>query len=426
MLHFPASVVHIPPQGPPPLANSSVDYAIMALSILRSDIIQYLPASESSGVTAKDISGHVNVSYVGSPILGAIGVGDGRTAMNMNSVGYIDASFPALFALWSESVGYVMFWFKMNVAGGWTDGVQHTIAILQVDATHNYNVRKNSDNTFVMFSRRGATIKSVALGTPRTAQWMHCALVWDTPNDTLSVYINSMLFGTQTGLGSIAGTGLTLARLGGPTPANGSSAHWIQGIGVPTQQQIETVVQPVGIVVFEGDSRSTTDKVWSGPCVGTAFASDAFMYGRRIFQSAAVSGSTTADLILRESSDIAQRRKSNDCIVVWCGVNDNTQTEAYIYNNLAAFCQTMKGAGYKVVICTEIDAAPAGWTAKYQALNAMIYADHSFADGLADLGAQPELQDHTNATYFSDGTHLTTAGYTLVANVIATVLATIG
>jgi len=114
--------------------------------------------------------------------------------------------------------------------------------------------------------------------------------------------------------------------------------------------------------------------------------------------------------------------------VLWVGVNDAAALTAQeIYDNIAARCTTARAAGWKVVVCTEIDAVAAGWTAKYQALNALLLAGYTaFADGIADLGANSELQDHTDTTYFNaDGTHLIAAGEAVVRDTVYPVLASV-
>lgn len=48
------------------------------------------------------------------------------------------------------------------------------------------------------------------------------------------------------------------------------------------------------------------------------------------------------------------------------------------------------------------------------------------ADALADLGNNANLQDATNTTYFNaDKVHLTTAGYNIVAGIVAAAIASI-
>ena len=122
-------------------------------------------------------------------------------------------------------------------------------------------------------------------------------------------------------------------------------------------------------------------------------------------------------------------------LTVWGGVNDalvGGQTAATIYANLADYCNTRRAAGWRVVICTEIDAQgalqnAAGWHGTiWPALNALIMADHSFADAVVDLGADARLADATNVTYFNaDKVHLIEAGYDVVASLAGPVLATL-
>jgi hypothetical protein len=111
--------------------------------------------------------------------------------------------------------------------------------------------------------------------------------------------------------------------------------------------------------------------------------------------------------------------------VLWIGVNDATLGAATIYANIQAYCIAARSAGWnKIILCTEIDAVTGAWHGTvWPALNALIYANHSFVDGIADLGARVELQDATNLTYYNaDQVHLVTAGYAIVGAVVGTAL----
>lgn len=119
----------------------------------------------------------------------------------------------------------------------------------------------------------------------------------------------------------------------------------------------------------------------------------------------------------------------NPISFIWGGVNDGVDGQT-MYDRLQTYCLARRAAGWKTIVCTEIDAQGAnqisnGYHAThYLALNILLRADHSFADGFADLGADPRLQDATDVTYYlSDLVHLTDAGYAVVASIVAPVIA---
>jgi lysophospholipase L1-like esterase len=61
------------------------------------------------------------------------------------------------------------------------------------------------------------------------------------------------------------------------------------------------------------------------------------------------------------------------------------------------------------------------------AFNDLLRANwHTFADALAEPDLVPELSDPTNATYFPDGVHLSTAGYDFLSTVIANAVNSLG
>lgn len=114
--------------------------------------------------------------------------------------------------------------------------------------------------------------------------------------------------------------------------------------------------------------------------------------------------------------------------VIWAGVNDAHAgfDAAAIYTRTRAACAAARGAGYQVVLCTEIDNQSAAgnavnWhTVIWSALNTLIRSDATIYDRLADLGANPLLQDATNTTYFNaDKLHLVAAGQSAAAEVVA-------
>jgi lysophospholipase L1-like esterase len=117
-------------------------------------------------------------------------------------------------------------------------------------------------------------------------------------------------------------------------------------------------------------------------------------------------------------------------LVAWEGTNDliagtrPPYDALQAYRHLAAYCAARRRAGFRVVICTVL---PRGRSAAFykarDALNAELRTHWTtFADALADVGADPTIGAdgaETNATYYRDTVHLTPAGYTIVARVVA-------
>ena len=129
-------------------------------------------------------------------------------------------------------------------------------------------------------------------------------------------------------------------------------------------------------------------------------------------------------------------------VVVWGGRNDiaNTVAAATVYANIKTFCNARKAAGWKVIILDAMvgnDITGSLETARIS-LNASLLADFStnvsgkvysggsYGDYLVDIASETNLLDYTNMTYFSDGKHLTAAGYAIAAADVKTALLALG
>jgi lysophospholipase L1-like esterase len=182
------------------------------------------------------------------------------------------------------------------------------------------------------------------------------------------------------------------------------------------------------ILLFRGDSLTAGDGsmlVAPAPMRVTQMP-DAKHYGYGKGGDFAFSPGTTAAQLLTNYPPGAGR----NIAVFWMGTNDllgagrsAVQTETAIRN----YCTTLRAGGYKVVVCTLQDITTK--TAEVIATNALITANAltvPYADAIADLGAQPELQDCTDLTYFNaDQVHLTDAGYAVVTSVVDAAIASI-
>lgn len=132
--------------------------------------------------------------------------------------------------------------------------------------------------------------------------------------------------------------------------------------------------------------------------------------------------------------------RSNDVVVFWEITNEahdltSDTNGTQLYANVVAYCNQAKSSGAKVVVVTGIARDMTGFddadiTDRIFACNALIRANwSSFADGIADVALLPQFDakaDVANTTYYNaDRTHLTDAGYDLVAGVVHTTLITI-
>lgn len=114
--------------------------------------------------------------------------------------------------------------------------------------------------------------------------------------------------------------------------------------------------------------------------------------------------------------------------IAWMGTNDivGGASQATTYNAIVSYCQARRTAGYRAVVLTILPRSAFDPTkeAIRVAVNADIVANYAtFADGLVDVAADSRLDDFNDTTYFlGDKTHLTTAGYAVVAGLAQTVI----
>ena len=185
-------------------------------------------------------------------------------------------------------------------------------------------------------------------------------------------------------------------------------------------------------VVVDGDSRSTG--TWPTDAAALASTARAQPVGFPL-NNLAVGGKTVATMITNDTTAADGIRRTDlpkQIAVIWGGLNDDGNgvgaDYTTIHTRLATWCAARKAAGFRVVVCTEIDCQSVDglvrWHTDYLLLNNLIRANYTtYADALADLGGDARLQDATNGTYFNaDKTHLIAAGYTVVAGIVGAVL----
>ncbi len=129
------------------------------------------------------------------------------------------------------------------------------------------------------------------------------------------------------------------------------------------------------------------------------------------------------NIIPRFGTDILpyrDNRFARNLLTVWAGSNDINAnvTASTLYPQLVAYCQRAQESGFEVLVFTTLPRSSSSSTqeAERVSYNALIRANYaSFADGLVDVALDASLTDPTNLTYYSDGTHLTNTGTTVVA-----------
>lgn len=131
-----------------------------------------------------------------------------------------------------------------------------------------------------------------------------------------------------------------------------------------------------------------------------------------------------------QSTDTQLGFYARTVVIGWEITNDlvtNSVSAATGYANVQAFFNHRRAANAaaKLVVLTCLPRTTITGTneTSRQTINANIVANWAtFADALVDAASIPLLSDPTNLTYYADGTHLTNAGYALVAAAMAPVV----
>jgi hypothetical protein len=361
---------------------------------------------------------------------------DGKTAVNFNAALYASIYSASLDAAFNGSEGMVSHWLTMNSAASWIDATAYVSFQLLGDAASLVYHNKGTSGYDAGFYTANSVAESILIGQMAGTRWINVLLSWSKTADKFTVFINGTKQRPATTLGTWSGT-LGITSKFGSAANNGSKwpgaiQHAIMASAAPSDAQARGVAQTNGQVVFVGDSRSVGTKGWTFPAVDLAYPAGSIGFGGRGVGNWAVAGYTWTQITADAANiDALLISGQSNILVVWAGVNYSPDTTgAQIYARLAAYCTARKAAGWKVVICSEIDCQDAahntaGWhVTMWPALNTLIAADHSFAAGYVDLGAIVGLQDATNLTYFiADAVHLTDVGYALVRDAVYPVLA---
>lgn len=186
-------------------------------------------------------------------------------------------------------------------------------------------------------------------------------------------------------------------------------------------------------IIFSGDSLTLgvggTNQATAYPTIARAAVTGSYSYW-----VSAISGYQIETLTSLVDPTAVHPQKPHT-IVQWAGANNfavggqtAAQAKAFLDANLAAHKAAIPGV--RIIVCTLYtdNRAATGNAAQYRAqaptFNSLIVADSNYtngtrADGIVRLDQITQLADATNTTFFSDGLHLTDAGYALVGAAVA-------
>lgn len=402
--------------GLSPLVRNGLllNYEKYIKSLFGSALTAYWPLQEKSGTTAVDVIGGLNATYTGVTV-GEPGISSAEKSAKLNintsNIKVINAGLNAAF---SKSEGSISIWFKVNEAF-WVSAAASDLFNLYINETNYIKVGKITANSLSVYYASNQAVRYQTIYYQNNTNWMNITATWSVSNNSFALYINGIKYYSLTGAQALTGTLYQNTQVFGNDLTSkawiGNLSHvfWLNKY-VTAAEAYSIFRYKTAFLVAEGDSRTAT---YMYPTYATnALTNKLFAYWNN-----AVSGGTIADMAARGTAvDAMFKTGNNNIILVFCGVNNSLLTAQQMYDDLKAYCLARRAAGYKVIICTEIDCQNAyvlsnGWATKYLDLNTKIRNDHSFADALADFGADPRLQDASNTTYFNaDKVHPTDAG----------------
>lgn len=400
------------------------------------NLISLYPLNEKSGARAYDVNKRIPAgAYTNVALNNTVGPDGVTGAALFNGTSSLVNIFQSdLATYFSPTQATSVIHAKVASSSVWTDATNREILRLLVDGSNWILIRKTTTNNQITgFYNAGAVSKSASYTTSGPTGWFAIGFTVDKANDICRLWIDGSPVASFTALGTWSGSLATESiGAGGGLWWSGwlsNVALWSMALAGP---DIALASNRTGFVAFDGDSRSVN--TFEAACMA-----DASLTSKRLgWDYYAVSGQRASELnndVSTQITPLFRSRLINNVVVVWAGVNDgvNGATAAQIWSSLQTYCSTVRAAGQKVVLCTEIDGQStalnsAGWHGTiYPALNTLIRAGwSSVADALADLGNNANLQDATNTTYFNaDKVHPNSTGYNIVAGIVAAAIASI-
>ena len=253
-----------------------------------------------------------------------------------------------------------------------------------------------------------------------------CVLGWNKNGTELTVYLNGAQVGSKiTGLdaGVAANTKVALFASHEDVRLDNVVIYKSNQTSIETQDKLAKK----NLILFDGDSTTANGNqpIWEHkyPTVSWRLLGEADWY----FYNMGIGGQTAVQMAADATTHIdplkGQYGKRN-VVICFAGTNDlaSGTTAANTHTALSGYCSGRKAAGFEVYIVTIL---PRGTNAVLLAAisdcNDLIKANYAtYANGIIDLTAHTEFSDATDTTYFdADQIHLTTAGYALLASLVA-------
>ena len=226
------------------LGGSGGSYTFRMQGLRTVNQIGYWRMKEAAGGVAFDLSPKNNLGAYTAVTLGEVGIGDGLTCPLFSPPNsYLDIHSAGFAADWDGNEFTVAGWLKVSAGAIWTDGLQHNVLSISVDANNLlYLCSAVGDNSFGFRFKSGGVEKTTHKVGITTTAWLHAALTVSLTDDKRIAYWNGFAVGEESGLGSwvgAPGTAVIGAGSVGPIQVwDGWEAHWMVWNCALTQSEV--------------------------------------------------------------------------------------------------------------------------------------------------------------------------------------------
>jgi lysophospholipase L1-like esterase len=414
--------------------NIIPNYPDKILTVRPGNLMFLLPLYDKAVGNATELSGNNLIApYTATGITyGVPGIGDGKTAIYVDTTGAVGIYSAALNALWNGTEFTVLIWAAIP-ASTWIDGTNRYLWCIGSAATDMvYFERKTTNNqigfSYIAGSNR-AYLDFAPTGAPTTYQnWV---MTVSKTNNRLRVFQNGAQYSTDVATpGTWAGAPLAAAQTaigarrtaGAMLPFIGSLAYAVGWNIELTPAEVATLASPFDVIgtLFIGDSK-TSLSVMREPLLNNLSS----ITGRRWVERPArigVSGITTDLMAAQVDADIAAMAGITEPrdIIINLGANDmgtdlpkadwKADTEYIILAYHAAF----PSANIRLTKVWRATASyPAVKTRMDQAIDELYATYNWLATGINEADFIPGSDN--GATNTTDGVHPSGAGGLLAA-----------
>ena len=218
-----------------PITAVSSSSASYRERVMLTNPIRYYPLWETSGTVATELIAADDGTYarnVTTMGTGA-GIGDGYTAPLFDGTNdYINILSAALNTAFDGDEFTLSLWVRVSAVGIWTDGLDHTLFRMRVDANNQLSVAKPSTNSRLLWVyESNNVILSGAQTELSTTTWMNYALRVTRTGDGVRAWLSGVEIGSATAIdvanawtGNLA-VGANVIGAGATTPVGPSSFY---------------------------------------------------------------------------------------------------------------------------------------------------------------------------------------------------------